>query len=625
MRRLLLLFLFSAVAFSYVIEYSGSVDVYYRCSPYVTEFGICYGDCFGFFVAIGDTPEKPPVRVYVGDVNAEVNYTKYQVDDYYQPNLWVVQFRAHGKGPVRVETRLRVEAYLLINFGVGKPMYLKAITLPYFAGRRETTPWEIKLGSEGDIVVCTVGKYAGRGEILQQDIWRPASVSTGWYSSVVSGRGSGVRLYWSNTPESAIKVAYIFLMAPKGPDKAYVVGLDGLLVPAEYLRVMAGPGVVVDKDGLVSFFGNGYLKYGNKTVELRPNATVVVEGRHCRFVGQTSGGEPLKVSVLFGEREVTTGAGRVDAFCIPGVTRARYVYVKQYPITTVSYTAEADGNYTLPLVKTEFVVYGVFRTPQERYEVEAPPGYPLHVHLKKYNYSEVVQAIQGVKDVYPYHLLYHWDLILVVPMLFGVVAAAVRRRTDLLFNMSLLAAVFTVIYFLLIQLAGLKPSTLVGYLAFVAAAMAGVAVALSGDVLVAVFYTAALSALVYTLVVSLGLSEVLILALAALATVAIRGGEVLAVSAHALNLQRCSCKTNLKDAKNQAYKKVEPIINAGSQAADRYIRELARLCKIRTFGRSTAALALCMANGGVISWRLYSAVMSKRQEEIAEALRGEVV
>jgi len=142
-------------------------------------------------------------------------------------------------------------------------------------------------------------------------------------------------------------VAYIFLTAPKGPDRAYVVGLDGLPVPAEYLRVMAGPGVVVDKDGVVFFFGSGYLKYGNKTVELRPNATVVVEGRCCRFVGQTSGGEPLKVSVLFGEREVTTGVGRVDAFCIPGVTRARYVYVKRYPITTVSYTAEADGNYTM--------------------------------------------------------------------------------------------------------------------------------------------------------------------------------------------------------------------------------------------------------------------------------------
>jgi hypothetical protein len=140
MRRLLLLFLLSATAFSYVIEYSGSVDVYYRCSPYVTEFGICYGDCFSFFAAIGDTPEKPPVRVYVGDVNAEVNYTKYQVDDYYQPNLWVVQFRAQGKGPVRVETRLRVGAYLLMNFGAGRPMYLKSITLPYFAGRRETTP-----------------------------------------------------------------------------------------------------------------------------------------------------------------------------------------------------------------------------------------------------------------------------------------------------------------------------------------------------------------------------------------------------------------------------------------------------------------------------------------------------
>jgi hypothetical protein len=128
-------------------------------------------------------------------------------------------------------------------------------------------------------------------------------------------------------------------------------------------------------------------------------------------------------------------------------------------------------------------------------------------------------------------------------------------------------------------------------LAFVVVAMAGVAVALSGDVLVAVLYTAALSALVYSLVVSIGLSEALILALAALATVAIRGGEELAVSAHALNLQRCSCKTNLKDAKNQAYKKVEPIINAGSQAADRYIRELAQLCKnLRQIHRGVSPL-----------------------------------
>ena len=85
MRRLLLIFLLTATAFSYVIEYSGSVNVYYRCGAYVTEFGICYGDCFGFFAAIGDTPEKPPVRVYVGDVNAEVNYTKYQEGDSYQP------------------------------------------------------------------------------------------------------------------------------------------------------------------------------------------------------------------------------------------------------------------------------------------------------------------------------------------------------------------------------------------------------------------------------------------------------------------------------------------------------------------------------------------------------------
>jgi len=39
-----MLFLLSATAFTCVIEYSGSVDVHYRCSPYVTEFGNCYVD-----------------------------------------------------------------------------------------------------------------------------------------------------------------------------------------------------------------------------------------------------------------------------------------------------------------------------------------------------------------------------------------------------------------------------------------------------------------------------------------------------------------------------------------------------------------------------------------------------
>jgi hypothetical protein len=36
-------------------------------------------------------------------------------------------------------------------------------------------------------------------------------------------------------------------------------------------------------------------------------------------------------------------------------------------------------------------------------------------------------------------------------MLFGMVTAAVRRRTDLLLSMPLLAAVFTIIYFPLIS------------------------------------------------------------------------------------------------------------------------------------------------------------------------------
>jgi hypothetical protein len=221
------------------------------------------------------------------------------------------------------------------------------LTLPYFAGRGETKPWEVQLGASGNILVCTVGKYAARGEVFYNGSWRPASVSTGWYYSVVSGNGSAVKLYWSNTPESAIKVAYIFLTAPKGPDRAYVVGLDGLPVPAQFLRLMAGPGVVVERDGVVSFFGTGYLTYGGRRIELKPNATVVVEGRRCLFVGQTSTGEPLDVEVLFNGKPVVSGRGQVEAFCIPGVTKARYTYRMQYPITNVTYTVETDGNYTL--------------------------------------------------------------------------------------------------------------------------------------------------------------------------------------------------------------------------------------------------------------------------------------
>ena len=411
MRRVLLslvfvFFLSAALIHAATIKYSGLVDIYYRCGASVTDFGTCKGSCYGFMMAVYNTTEKPPIRVYIGNTEVPVNYTLYRVDDAYQPNLWVAEFWGNVSGPVRVQTKLSVEAYLLVNFGVGKPMYVKVLTLPYFAGRGETKPWEVRLGASGNILVCTVGKYAARGEVFYSGSWRPASVSTGWYRSVVSGNGSAVKLYWSNTPESAIKVAYIFLTAPKGPDRAYVVGLDGLPVPAQFLRLMAGPGVVVERDGVVTFAGKGYLTYGGRRIELRPDATVVVEGRRCLYVGQTSTGKPLDVEVFLNGKLAVFGRGQVEAFCIPGATKARYTYRVQHPITNVIYTVETSGNYTLPLVKMEIIMHDLYLRPVKSYIIETSPNISLTLELRDYNYKTAVTAFAGKLDIYPNPLSY---------------------------------------------------------------------------------------------------------------------------------------------------------------------------------------------------------------------------
>jgi len=404
-------FISAPLIYAASIAYIGPVDIYYRCGAPVTDFGTCAGDCFGFITAVGSTTEKPPIRVYIGNTEASVYYKLYNVDDVYQPNLWVAEFWERGSGPVRVETQLRVEAYLLVNFGAGK-RYVEVLTLPYFAGRGETKPWEVHLGASGDILVCTVGKYAARGEVFYNGSWRPASVSTGWYSSVVSGHGSGVRLYWSNTPESAIKVAYIILTAPEGPDRAYVVGLDGLPVPAEFLHLMAGPGVVVERDGVVSFADTGYLTYGGRRIELRPNATVVVEGRRCLYVGQTSTGKPLDVEVFLNGKLAVFGRGQVEAFCIPGATKARYTYRVQYPIANVIYTVETSGNYTLPLVKMEIIMHDLYLRPVKSYIIETSPNISLTLELRDYNYKTAVTAFAGKLDIYPNPLSYLMQVLL---------------------------------------------------------------------------------------------------------------------------------------------------------------------------------------------------------------------
>jgi hypothetical protein len=394
-------FISAPLIYAATIEHSGLVDIYYQCGAYVTNFGTCAGNCFGFIMAIKDTAERPPIRVYIGNTEASVNYTLYRVDDVYEPNLWVAEFWGRGSGSVRVETQLRVEAYLLVNFGVGKPIYVEVLTLPYFAGRRETKPWEVQLGASGNLLVCTVGKYAARGEVFYNGSWRPASVSTGWYRSVVSGNGSAVKLYWSDTPESAIKVAYVVLTAPKGPDRAFVVGTDGLPVPALFLSLMVGPGVVVEKDGVVAFAGTGYLTYGGRRIELKPNATVVVEGKRCLFVGQTSTGQPLDVEVLFNGKPVVSGRGQVEAFCIPGATKARYTYRMQYPITNVTYTVEADGNYTLHVVEMEIIVRDLYLRPVRSYIIETPPNISLPIVLREYSYKTTVTAFAGKLEMYP--------------------------------------------------------------------------------------------------------------------------------------------------------------------------------------------------------------------------------
>lgn len=606
------------------VEYSGLVDLYSRCGAYVTEFGRCSGECFGFIMAIGATAARPPVRVYIGDTEAVVNYTVYRVDDRYQPNLWVVEFRGRGVGLVRVESSLSVEAYVLVNFGVGESKYVKVLTLPYFAGRGETRPWELQLGAEGEMVVCTVGKYAARGEVYSGGVWRPASVSTGWYHAVVRGEGSAVRLYWSNTPESAIKVAYVIFTKPRGPDRAFVVGQDGSPVPAQFLRLMAGPGVVVEGDGVVSFFGSGYLRYGGRQVELRPNSTAVVEGRRCLYVGQTTTGEPLEVAVLLDGKPAASGRGQAEAFCIPGATKARYTYQRQYPIANITHTIEADTNYTLPIAKIELVVHDVFRLPRERYKLEAPQGYPLRIYLKRYNYTESFEATPGTKGVYPYKLINQWEFLLLIPMAHGVVMA-LRRRPNELLQMALLTAVLVMIYYLVGQLLGWRPSTFLAYLALVLLVVPAVAVFLSGDFMAFVIYTGVLAALVYTIAVNLGNPEGATLALSAAAVAALKGSMFLAVTPLAVKLNKCICKSNLADARKEAYKKVENQLKTGRRVADIYLRELARHCRIRTFARSTEALALCMANGGAISWRLYVALKSGTTEEIVEAIRAEVV
>jgi len=91
----------------------------------------------------------------------------------------------------------------------------------------------------------------------------------------------------------------------------------------------------------------------------------------------------------------------VEAFCIPGVTKARYTYRMQYPITNVTYTVETDGNYTLLTTRMEIVVHDLYLRPVKDYVIEAPPNFSLTIVLPEYSYKTTVTAFAGRLEMYP--------------------------------------------------------------------------------------------------------------------------------------------------------------------------------------------------------------------------------
>lgn len=289
----------------------------------------------------------------------------------------------------------------------------------------------------------------------------------------------------------------------------------------------------------------------------------------------------------------------------------------------VVHTIETEGNYTMSLVKMEVVIHDIFRLPREKYALEAPPNASVFIHIGRINYTEVVRAFHGTKDVFPYRLLNLWDFMFLVPMAYGAVMATVRRLWELL-PMANLTAALIIVYFVISQLLGWRPSTLIAYLALAVSLVAVIALARSGDWATAALFTAAFVTLASVIITNTYNIEAVVLALSAASIVAIKGCELLAMTPLAARYMKCRCRGDVASAKREAYRKAETA-GAGRRAAEVYIRELARLCKIRTFARSLDALALCMAGGGVISWRLYLALRGSRQEEVAEALRTEAL
>ncbi|MEM1598009.1 MAG: hypothetical protein QXI07_05865 [Pyrobaculum sp.] len=363
-----------------VIKGVGQVSIYMACGAYVSNFGKCLSNCEGYIFALslGSNPS-----VAVGGRPAVVNITRYVVDDYYRPNLYVIRFKSDVPGSVEVSGIYDVEAYLLISYGVGGLTIYEIHVLPYLAGRGVTKPYSFKLSKAANFTACTVGKYASK---VATELGA-ASLRTGYYHSVAWGFGQTLNFTWAYVPESAVKLAYV-VATSKVVYRAYVVGADGRPVPAFILSLLVSNGGV-EGDGVVAFTTSAYLRLGDKTVRLEPNRTYTVPGRWCKVTGYTTQGTPLDIRVLYGNAAVASGRGQVETYCVEGLYRVEYRFESRDPSVKYRTSGTAQGNVTLETIPVRVEILGVLQQPVRIINVELPPGATaVAVHEgKQYNFT----------------------------------------------------------------------------------------------------------------------------------------------------------------------------------------------------------------------------------------------
>jgi len=397
MRAVLAVLALSALALAfYVVSGVDSVQVYFICGAASSyDFGMCNGNCTGFVAALeGDLRQA---KVLVGGRPAELLYVReYVLNDVYRPKLLVAVFRATWPGKVAVQGLSDFEAYVLINHGVGDKRYVyRLFVVPFTAGRNYTAPFQLRLGLTGEFWACTTGKYASKVETDG----RISDFKTGYYMSFASGYGSLLTFHWASVPESAVKLLYAFVRAPV-VYRAYVVGLDGRPVPAQYLAYIVKRGNVAG-DGVVVFEDFGVVSVGGADVVLRPNETYTVPGRPCTVTGYTSLGSPLEIELVYGGQVAARGSGSVRGYCIEGSYRVRYRFSKSGAVR-YQLEGETPGNVTVETARVAFVVLGLFQQPWAVVEEEVPLG--KRVELKVGDFSAAVVPQPPVTTVQRYPL-----------------------------------------------------------------------------------------------------------------------------------------------------------------------------------------------------------------------------